>query len=58
MPSSGGKEFSTRLMGKRQPAIYIHALSLKEKKKGVVKKRESGKRANNVCLHQKQGDIL
>lgn len=41
MPSSGGKEFSTRFMGQRQAAIYIHASSLKEEKRGIVKKREN-----------------
>lgn len=40
MPSSGGKEFSTRLMEWERTSYFIPTLSLKEKKRGVVKERE------------------
>lgn len=56
MPSSGGKEFSTRLMGQRQAAIYIHASSLKEEKNNEEKRDQEGRQI--FALTQNQGDIL
>ena len=49
MPSSGGNRFSTRLMGWREPAIFTHALNLKEKR-DIVRKREDQQRRPIMCL--------